>query len=209
VSEIIHVAIVEDDDEIRQTLALIINGTPGYFCKHTFMDAESAIKELPNLYVNVVLMDIELPGITGIEAIKKLKPNLAETDFIMLTIMQDETSIFNSLCAGASGYLLKDTPPSELLQSIKEVFKGGSPMSTNIARKVILSFQKTSPPSPLSNRETEILQLLCDGMNYRSIAEKIFLSSHTVKSHIKNIYKKLHVNSRAEAVKKAIKDNLL
>jgi len=209
VNEIIHVAIVEDDDEIRQTLALIINGTPGYFCKHTFMDAESAIKELPNLYVNVVLMDIELPGITGIEAIKKLKPNLAETDFIMLTIMQDETSIFNSLCAGASGYLLKDTPPSELLQSIKEVFNGGSPMSTNIARKVILSFQKTTHPSPLSNRETEILQLLCDGMNYRSIAEKIFLSSHTVKSHIKNIYKKLHVNSRAEAVKKAIKDNLL
>lgn len=208
-NEIIHVAIVEDDDEIRQTLALIINGTPGYFCRHTFVDAESAIKELPNLYVNVVLMDIELPGITGIEATKKLKPSLAETDFIMLTIMQDETSIFNSLCAGASGYLLKDTPPSELLQSIKEVFKGGSPMSTNIARKVILSFQKTTPPSPLSNRETEILKLLCDGMNYRSIAEKIFLSSHTVKSHIKNIYKKLHVNSRAEAVKKAIKDNLL
>lgn len=207
--EIIHVAIVEDDDEIRQTLALIINGTPGYFCKHTFVDAESAVKELPSLYVNVVLMDIELPGITGIEAIKKLKPKLSETDFIMLTIKQDETSIFNSLCAGASGYLMKDTPPSELLQSIKEVHKGGSPMSTNIARKVILSFQKTSPPSPLSDRETEILQLLCDGMNYRSIAEKIFLSSHTVKSHIKNIYRKLHVNSRAEAVKKAIKDDLL
>lgn len=207
--EIIHVAIVEDDDEIRQTLALIINGTPGYFCRHTFVDAESAVKELPSLYVNVVLMDIELPGISGIEAIKKLKPNLLETDFIMLTIKQDETSIFNSLCAGASGYLMKDTPPSELLQSIKEVHKGGSPMSTNIARKVILSFQKITPPSPLSDRETEILQLLCDGMNYRSIAEKIFLSSHTVKSHIKNIYKKLHVNSRAEAVKRAIKDNLL
>ena len=207
--EIIQVAIVEDDDEIRQTLALIINGTPGYFCRHTFIDAESAVKELPSLYVNVVLMDIELPGITGIEAIKKLKPKLPETDFIMLTIKQDETSIFNSLCAGASGYLMKDTPPSELLLSIKEVYKGGSPMSTNIARKVILSFQKTSPPSPLSDRETEILKLLCDGMNYRSIAEKIFLSSHTVKSHIKNIYKKLHVNSRAEAVKKAIEDNLL
>ena len=207
--EIIQVAIVEDDDEIRQTLALIINGTPGYFCRHTFIDAESAVKELPSLYVNVVLMDIELPGITGIEAIKKLKPKLPETDFIMLTIKQDETSIFNSLCAGASGYLMKDTPPSELLLSIKEVYKGGSPMSTNIARKVILSFQKTSPPSPLSDRETGILKLLCDGMNYRSIAEKIFLSSHTVKSHIKNIYKKLHVNSRAEAVKKAIEDNLL
>ena len=207
--EIIHVAIVEDDDEIRQTLALIINGTPGYHCKHTFIDCESAIKELPNLYVNVVLMDIELPGITGIEGIKILKPLIPNTDFIMLTIKQDDESVFNSLCAGASGYLMKNTPPSELLKSITEVHKGGSPMSTNIARKVILSFQNATPPSPLSDRETEILQLLCSGMNYRSIAEQIFLSAHTVKSHIKNIYRKLHVNSRAEAVGKAIRDKLI
>lgn len=207
--EIIHVAIVEDDEEIRQVLALIISGTPGYFCKHTFVDAESAVKELPNLYVNVVLMDIELPGINGIEAIKRLKPQLPDTDFIMLTVKHDDKSIFDSLCAGASGYLLKDTPPSDLLRSIEEVYKGGSPMSTNIARKVIFSFHQNPSPSPLSARETEILQLLCEGMNYRSIAEKLFLSSHTVRSHIKNIYKKLHVHSRAEAVKKAINDKLL
>ncbi len=207
--EIIHVAIVEDDDEIRQTLALIINGTPGYHCKHTFIDCESANKELPNLYVNVVLMDIELPGISGIDGIKQLKPQMPNTDFIMLTIKQDDNSIFDSLCAGASGYLMKDTPPSELLRSITEVYKGGSPMSTNIARKVIQSFQISTPPSPLSGRETEILQLLCKGMNYRSIAEQLYLSAHTVKSHIKNIYKKLHVNSRAEAVSKAIKDKLI
>ena len=206
--EIIHVAIVEDDDEIRQTLALIINGTPGYHCKHTFIDCESAIKELPNLYVNVVLMDIELPGITGIEGIKKLKPLMPDTDFIMLTIKQDEESIFESLRVGASGYLAKDTLPTELLRSIKEVFHGGAPMSTNIARKVILSFQNVKA-SPLSDRETEILKLLCEGMNYRSIADQIFLSAHTVKSHIKNIYRKLHVNSRAEAVSKAIKDKLI
>lgn len=207
--DIIHVAIVEDDDEIRQTLALIINGTPGYHCKHTFVDGESAIKELPHLYVNVVLMDIELPGISGIKSIAQIKPQLPNIDFIMLTIKQDDESIFNSLCAGASGYLMKDTPPSELLKSITEVFKGGSPMSSNIARKVIQSFQQTTPPSPLSDRETEILQLLCDGMNYRSIAEKLFISAHTVKSHIKNIYRKLHVTSRAEAVRKAIKDKLI
>ncbi len=207
--EIIHVAIVEDDDEIRQTLALIINGTPGYHCKHTFIDCESANKELPNLYVNVVLMDIELPGISGIDGIKQLKPQMPNTDFIMLTIKQDDNSIFDSLCAGASGYLMKDTPPSELLRSITEVYKGGSPMSTNIARKVIQSFQVNTPPSPLSGRETEILQLLCKGMNYRSIADQLYLSAHTVKSHIKNIYKKLHVNSRAEAVSKAIKDKLI
>ncbi len=206
--EIIHVAIVEDDDEIRQTLALIINGTPGFYCKHTFVDCESAIKEMPNLYVNVVLMDIELPGMTGIEGIKKLKPQVPDTDFIMLTIKQDDESIFESLRAGASGYLAKDTPPSELLKSIEEVFKGGAPMSGNIAKKVIKSFHSSSE-SPLSERETEILKLLCDGMNYRSIADQIFLSAHTVKSHIKNIYRKLHVNSRAEAVKKAIKDKLI
>lgn len=207
-NNIIHVAIVEDDDEIRQTLALIIGGTPGFYCKHTFVDAESAVVELPNLYVNVVLMDIELPGITGIDAIRKLKPQLKDTDFLMLTVRQDDESVFKSICAGASGYLMKDTAPTDLLKSIKEVHSGGAPMSATIARKVIQSFHKFKP-SPLSDRETEILKLLSDGMNYRSIAEKIFLSPHTVKTHIKNIYQKLHVNSRAEAVKKAIEDRLI
>lgn len=207
-NQIIHVAIVEDDDEIRQTLALIINGTPGFYCKHTFTDAESAVVELPNLYAHVVLMDIELPGISGIEAIRKLKAKLPATDFLMLTVRADDESVFNSICAGASGYLMKDTPPSELLKSIEEVQKGGAPMSANIARKVIHSFHNFQP-SPLSERETEILKKLSEGMNYRSIADEIFLSPHTVKTHIKNIYKKLHVNSRAEAVKKAIEDRLI
>ncbi len=207
--EIIHVSIIEDDDEIRQTLSLIINGTDGFYCKHTFVDCESAMKELPGLYVNIVLMDIELPGISGIEGVKMLKPKMPDTDFIMLTVKQDDDSIFNSLCVGATGYLLKDTAPVEILRSIREVKKGGSPMSTNIARRIISSFQKKTMPSPLSDREAEILGLLCDGMNYRSIADKIFLSSHTVKSHIKNIYRKLHVNNRAEAVKKAIRDKLI
>ncbi len=207
-NQIIHVAIVEDDAEIRQTLALIINGTPGFYCKHTFVDAESAIKELPQLYVNVVLMDIELPGISGIEAVRKLKPEHCETDFLMLTVRQDDESVFKSICSGASGYLIKDTPPSDLLKSIREVFHGGAPMSANIARRVVHSFHKFRP-SPLSERETEILNLLSEGMNYRSIAGQIFLSPHTVKTHIKNIYSKLHVHSRAEAVKKAIKDNLI
>lgn len=207
-NEIIHVAIVEDDHEIRQTLALIINGTPGYHCKHTFVDGESAIKELPNLYARVVLMDIELPGMSGIEAIRKLKSLSPDTDFIMLTIKQDDDSIFRSLRAGASGYLAKDTPPSDLLQAIKEVYNGGAPMSHNIARRVIDSFKNVNK-SPLSDRETEILRLLCDGQHYRSIAEQLFLSAHTIKSHIKNIYQKLHVHSRAEVVKKAIRDNLI
>ena len=134
---------------------------------------------------------------------------MPDTDFIMLTVRQDDQSVFSSLCAGATGYLMKDTPPSDLLHSIKEVYAGGSPMSANIARKVISSFTAVTPPSPLTDRETQILNLLCEGMNYRSIAEKIFLSAHTVKTHIKNIYKKLHVNSRAEAVNKAIRDKLI
>ena len=153
-------------------------------------------------------MDVELPGLNGIAGVKKLKPQMPETDFIMLTIKQDDETVFNSICAGATGYLIKDTPPSELLQSIKEVRNGGAPMSANIARQVILSFH-SNKPSPLSDRETEILKLLSQGMNYRSVADKIFLSPHTVKTHIKNIYQKLHVNSRAEAVRKAIEDNLI
>ncbi len=158
--EIIHVAIVEDDEEIRQSLALIIKGTSGYYCKHTFVDGPSALKELPNVYANVILMDIELPGMSGIEVIKALKPQLPAVDFLMLTVKQDAASIFASLCAGASGYLMKDTPPSEILQSITEVHAGGAPMSTAIARQVVNSFQKKPLASPLSSRETEILQLL-------------------------------------------------
>ena len=205
---IINVAIVEDDPEIRQTLTLIINGTPGFSCLFAYGDCESAIEDLPKHLINVVLMDIELPGMTGIEGVRELKPRLPNVDFLMLTIKQDDSSIFSSICAGASGYLLKDTPPGELLRSIKEVFNGGAPMSTSIARKVIHSFHN-NVPSPLSDRETQILKFLCDGNNYRVIAKQLFLSTHTVKTHIKNIYKKLHVNSRAEAVKKAIKDKLI
>ena len=204
----IHVAIVEDDSEIRQTLALIIEGTPGFVCRHTYNDCETAIKDLPEQYNNVVLMDINLPGKSGIDGVRILKEKGFEADFIMLTVQSDDDSIFDSLCAGAAGYLLKDTPPVELLQSIREVAEGGSPMSASIARRVITSFRSTAK-NPLSEREREILQLLCDGNNYKVIAEKLFVSGHTVRAHIKNIYKKLQVNSRAEAVSKALKDKLV
>ena len=206
--ENIHVAIVEDDHEIRQTLALIIDGTPGFWCKLTYEDGESALKPLQENHVDVVLMDIEMPRLNGIECIRKLKPVKPQVDFIMLTIRQDDEAIFQSICAGASGYLLKDTPPAELLQSIKEVKAGGAPMSASIARRVIQSFHQLKK-SPLSERETEILRLLSQGMNYRSVAEQLFLSPHTVKTHIKNIYEKLQVNSRGEAVRKGIEDRLI
>lgn len=204
----IHVAIVEDDHDIRQTLALIIDGTPGYICEHAYEDCETAIGGIQQHKPDVVLMDINLPGMTGIDGVKKLKVKMPDLDVIMLTIQVDDHSVFESICAGATGYLIKSTPPAQLLHAIKEVSEGGSPMSTQIARKVLQSFRR-STDSVLTDRETEILRELCDGQNYKVIAEKLFVSGHTVRTHIKNIYKKLHVNSRAEAVRRALKDKLI
>lgn len=204
----IYVAIVEDDKEIRESLSLIIDSTPGYVCKLIFANAEDAVAQLRQEDPDVVLMDVELPGMSGIQAVAKLKPILTETDFIMLTVRDDDSTVFDAICAGATGYLLKNTPPNRLLQAIDEVKVGGSPMSRSIARKVLASFQKPEP-NPLSERETEILRKLCEGQNYRVIAEELFVSGHTVRTHIKNIYKKLHVSSRAEAVRKAIEDKIV
>jgi len=206
-SETIHIAIVEDDNEIRQTLNLILDGSSGFSCKYAFPDGESAIASIPNLPVDVVLMDIDLPGKSGIQATRELKKKCNDIDFIMLTVQSDDDSIFESLCAGASGYLLKDTNPADLLVHIKEVYDGGSPMSSQIARRIISSFRIIE--NPLSARETEVLKLLSQGLNYKDVAEEIYLSPHTVKTHIKNIYSKLHVNNRAEAIYKAIKQKLI
>lgn len=206
-AENISVSIVEDNEEIRKTIALIIDRTPGFNCKHTFENAETAIKEIHNLDVDVVLMDIDLPGISGINGMVKIKEKCPEIDFIMLTIHKDSETVFQSLCSGASGYLVKETPPAELLRSIREVYGGGAPMSSSIARKVIDSFHR-KVENPLSEREMELLQSLCDGLNYKAIAEDKFISPETVKSHIKNIYRKLEVNNRAEAVSKAYKRGL-
>ncbi|MFQ5602715.1 MAG: response regulator [bacterium] len=206
--EEISVAVVEDDREIRQLLTLIIDSSPGFSCKQSFNDCETAIPAIEKNPPDVVLMDIDLPGMSGIEGVKRLKVKLPDTDFIMLTIKEDDDSIFDSICAGATGYLVKDMPPADLLQAIKDVYAGGSPMSANIARRIVTSFKKNTQ-SPLTPRETEIMQKLCDGDNYKTIAESLFISGDTVRAHIKNIYRKLHVSSRAEMVKKAIRDRLI
>ncbi len=206
-TQTIHIAIIEDDNEIRQTMSLIIDGSKGFSCKYTFPDAESAIASICYLPIDVVLMDIDLPGKSGIEATHILKKKCPKIDFIMLTVQSDDDSIFESLCAGASGYLLKDTNPAELLVHIKEVVDGGSPMSSQVARRIINSFRIIE--NPLSERETEVLKLLSKGMNYKDVAEDLYLSPHTIKTHIKNIYSKLHVNNRAEAIYKAIKQKLI
>lgn len=205
--EIIKVAIVEDDTEIRNLLSLIIDGSPGFECKYVYPNCEEALKNITLNPPNVVLMDIDLPKLSGIQGVSLLKEKLPKTDFIMLTIKEDDHFIFDSLNSGATGYLLKDTPPVVLLNSIIEVVNGGSPMSPAIARKVLTSFHK-SVLSPLSDRETEVLKRVCDGENYKTIADALFVSGNTVRAHIKNIYKKLHVNSRAEAVSKALKEKL-
>lgn len=207
-NDTIHIAIVEDDSEIRQTLSLILDGSQGFVCKYGYSDGESAMSAInADLPIDVILMDIDLPGKSGIEVTRYLKLKCPGVDIIMLTVQSDDDSIFESLCAGASGYLLKDTNPADLLVHIKEVFNGGSPMSSHIARRIINSFRTIE--NPLSERERQVLKLLSKGMNYKEVATEMILSPHTIKSHIKNIYAKLHVNSRAEAIHKAFKQKLI
>ena len=205
----IHVALVEDDSELRQLMKLILDKSPGFRCCLAFEDAESALPEIIHYQPDVILMDIILPGMSGIEAVQQLKLEIADIPILMLTVQMEEEMIFQSLYAGASGYLLKSTPPLEILEAIKEATLGGAPMSREIARKVIHSFHRPKQQLSLSAREIEVLKHLCDGETYTSIAEILFLSPHTIKVHIRNIYEKMHVHSRAEAVKKAIQKGLI
>jgi DNA-binding NarL/FixJ family response regulator len=203
----IRVAIVEDTDDIRNGLAMIINGTEGFSCEHVFCDAEQALVNIPKHKPDIVLMDIDLPGMNGISCIEALRELCPTTQFMMLTVYEDDDKIFRSLQAGATGYLLKKTSPTQLLDSIKDLYNGGSPMNTQIARRVVASFQKTPPPKiqhaeGLTKRELELLDLLSKGYRYKDISEKLFISSDTVRTHIRNIYVKLQVRSKIEAINK-------
>jgi DNA-binding NarL/FixJ family response regulator len=202
----IRVAIIEDEKQIRESLAILINGSEGFSCDHTFENAEDAIAQVPGLPLDVVLTDIHLPAKDGIQCITELKPHCPDVQFLMCTSFEDTDSVFRALKAGATGYLTKTTQPSKLLDAIVEVFKGGSPMSSHIARKVVASFQpyagENAELQKLSEREKEILQLLSQGLRYKEIADKLFLSTETVRTHIRNIYEKLQVNSRTEALNK-------
>jgi DNA-binding NarL/FixJ family response regulator len=202
----ITVSIVEDDSEVRTTLAQLINGSPGYQCVSQHASAEDALREIPKINPNVTLMDINLPGLNGVECVRRLKPLLPATQIIMLTVYQNTENIFNAITAGATGYLLKQTPPAELLAAIQNVHAGGSPMSSHIARKIVQSFQQPSPAAPkdqgLSPREAQVLDLLTKGYLYKEIAESMQVTYATVHTHIRHIYEKLHVRSRTEAVAK-------
>lgn len=202
----IAVSIVEDDSAAGQILSATIDRTPGFRFVSRFTDAESALAALPQDKPDVVLMDINLPGMSGVECVRQLKPLLPTTQFVMLTVYEDSDHIFNALTAGAAGYLLKQTPRVELVAAIEDVHRGGSPMTSNIARKVVQSFQQ-SGPSPhemenLSHREQEVLDLLAKGFLYKEIAEALSLSVPTVNTYIRRIYEKLQVRSRGQAVAK-------
>jgi DNA-binding NarL/FixJ family response regulator len=211
----INVAIVEDNNTIREGLAALINGTSGYSCVGSFSDCESFLGKLSTLNSDVVLMDIGLPGMSGIDGISKAKKLKPELNILMLTVYEDNQTVFKALCAGACGYLVKKTPPARLLEAIKDAFDGGAPMSSLIARQVIDIFKQTQGKQKeevdieLSSREKEVLTSLSDGNNYQEIADRLFISVDTVRHHIKNIYRKLHVHSQSEAVAKAIRKGLI
>ena len=203
----IAVSIVEDDAQTRKIFAKWIAGTPGFRLAGDWGDAEKALGALPAKKPNVVLMDINLPGISGVEAVKRLKPLLPDTQFVMLTVYEDADHIYNALAAGATGYLLKQTPRAELLGALEEVHRGGSPMTSNIARKVVQSFKQTAAPGDqegLSHREQEVLDLLARGYLYKEIAERLNISVPTVNTYVRRMYEKLHVRSRAQAVAKYV-----
>ncbi len=201
----IKVGIIEDEVQIKESLRILINGSEGFSCTEVFASAEDAIAALPDLDLDVVLMDIHLPGKDGIECISILKPLIPKVQFLMCTAFEDTDSVFKALKAGATGYLTKTMQPSKILDAIVDVYNGGAPMSSNIARKVVASFHHSAENAEIKKltlREKEILDLLSQGLRYKEIADRLFLSTETVRTHIHNIYEKLQVNSRTDALNK-------
>jgi DNA-binding NarL/FixJ family response regulator len=212
-AEEIRVAIVEDLKGTREAFAVLIAGTPGYHLAGAYGSMESALPGLARETTDVLLADVGLPGMSGIEGVRLLRERYPALQVLMLTVYDDRDHIFDAICAGACGYLLKDTPPARLLEAIREIHQGGAPLSPEIARRVVGVFQKTPPPSAveqrLSPRETEVLRLFAEGHSYKTAADALSISTDTVRFHIRGIYEKLHVHSKSEAVLKAFRSGLL
>lgn len=210
----IRVAIFEDNRSLLDSLAAMIGGTPGFDCVGAFPNCNNLLKNISQLKPNVVLMDIEMPGINGIEAVGMIKEDFPEIKILMETIFDDDEKIFNSICAGAEGYILKHTAPAGILDAIQEIHDGGAPMTPSIANRV-LKMVKNRPDTSLkesfdlTDREKEILTCLVKGMSYKMVADTCFISIETVNVHIKNIYRKLQVHSKSEAVAKAIRGRIV
>ncbi len=202
------ISIVEDNEKLRGTLARVLDRAEGFRCVSQYPSAEDALKDLPNVKPDVVLMDINLPGMNGVECVRQLKKIAPQIQVMMLTVYEDTENIFDALSAGASGYLLKRTTGPELLDAIREMQRGGSPMTTHIARKVVQSFQRNAPTQSadnLSEREQQVLDLLSKGLMYKEIADKLQISYETVHTYIRRIYEKLQVRTRTEAVAKFLR----
>jgi DNA-binding NarL/FixJ family response regulator len=204
--EPIRVSVVEDDARVRGSFSRLVDRADGFSCVSQHSSAEEALDELPLVRPDVVLMDINLPGINGVECVRKLRSMLPNSQVVMLTVYEDTDLIFGALAAGATGYLLKRTPPDELLRGISDVHRGGSPMTSHIARKVVQSFRQSDPEGseagPLSRREREVLDYLARGYLYKEIAAELAISYDTVHTYVRRIYEKLQVHSRTEAVAK-------
>ncbi len=210
----IRVILFEDNDSLRDAMFYLINGSSGFVCVNKSPNAMDAVSTIDKCNPDVVLMDIDMPGKTGIEATKEIRAAYPELPILMQTVFEEDAKIFDAVCAGANGYILKHTSPVKLLESIKDVYEGGAPMTPSIATKVLKFFSNKPAALPtedfqLSEREKDILHNLTNGLSYKMIAEKCFISYETVHSHIKKIYKKLQVNSVSEAVSIAIKHRIV
>jgi DNA-binding NarL/FixJ family response regulator len=209
----IAVAIVEDQREVREGVAILINGTKGYRCSGAYRSMEDALAKIDKDVPKAILVDIGLPGMSGIEGIRILKDRFPAVTSLAFSVYDDDDNIFDALCAGASGYLLKNTPPARLLEGLREVVSGGSPMSPEVARKVIKLFRDFRPPSRAHHRltpqETEIVKLLVEGHSYKTAAAELGISINTVSFHLRNVYEKLQVHSKSEAVSKALRDRIV
>ena len=209
----INVVIIEDQREVRDGLAMLINGTKGFRCAGSFRTMEDALRTIANDLPNVILTDLGLPGMSGIEGIRILKQRHPDVPIVALTVYDDEEEIFDALCSGASGYLLKDTQPARLLECLREVDSGGAPMSPEVAGRVVKLFREFRPPARaghnLTPAETELLKLLVEGHNYKTAAFELGITVNTVSFHLRNIYEKLQVHSKSEAVAKAFRERIV
>jgi DNA-binding NarL/FixJ family response regulator len=210
---VIKVAIIEDLRDIRECLTFLINGTDGYSCTGSYRTMEEALDKIGHQLPDVVLSDIGLPGMDGIEGVRILKERYPNLLLLMLTVYDDDERIFDAMCAGASGYLLKKTPPARLLDSLREAVQGGAPMSPEVARRVIAIFREVRPPEradyDLTPHETRLLKLFVEGHNYKTAAVELGVSVYTINFHVRSIYEKLQVHSRTEAVAKALLNRLV
>lgn len=209
----VQVVVIEDLREVRESLASLINGAPGFHCAGSYRTMEDALERMAAAKPDVILTDIGLPGMNGIDGTRILRERFPEVSILALTVYDDQESVFNAICAGASGYLLKSTTPIRLLESLREVVDGGAPMSPDVARRVVTLFRQFQPPPRaayhLTPQETELLKLMVEGHHYKTAARVMNISTNTVSFHLKHIYEKLAVHSKTEAVAKALRERLL